>query len=132
MLLDWRDSPRRLTRSDPRYRPERFLATKLEALAAGRWRGGRSSSGAPDRSASAGRGRSWRGARACSAFVEVDPRKLGSLLYGVPVVPVGRGGLVRATRIHLAAVGQPGARERIRAEAARLGLADGRDLFAVA
>jgi hypothetical protein len=34
--------------------------------------------------------------------------------------------------LHLAAVGQRGARERIRAEAARLGLADGIDLVAVA
>jgi len=34
--------------------------------------------------------------------------------------------------LHLAAVGQPGARERIRAVAARLGLVEGADLVAVA
>jgi glycosyltransferase involved in cell wall biosynthesis len=131
LLLDWRDSPRRLTRSDPRYRPECFLATKLEAL---------------ERGALAGRavvlwgagpiGKRWaralraRGTTLC-AFVEVDPRKLGSELHGVPVVPVSEAGSF-AGALHLAAVGQKGARARIRQEAARLGLADGRDLFAVA
>jgi hypothetical protein len=34
--------------------------------------------------------------------------------------------------LHLAAVGQPGAREEIRRHAARLGLRDGDDLIAVA
>jgi hypothetical protein len=34
--------------------------------------------------------------------------------------------------LHLAAVGRPGARERIREEARRLGLVEGRDLVAVA
>jgi hypothetical protein len=34
--------------------------------------------------------------------------------------------------LHLGAVGQKGVRERIRAEAMRLGLVDGRDFFAVA
>jgi hypothetical protein len=34
--------------------------------------------------------------------------------------------------LHFAAVGQPRARARIRVEAARLGLAEGRDLIALA
>jgi len=34
--------------------------------------------------------------------------------------------------LHLGAVGQKGARERIRAEAEQLGLVDGQDFFAVA
>ena len=35
VLLDWNDSPGRLTRTDPRYAPARFLALKLEWLARG-------------------------------------------------------------------------------------------------
>jgi glycosyltransferase involved in cell wall biosynthesis len=131
-LLSWRDSPRRLTRTDRRYAPERFQERKLEALlrgplAPGRsvvvWGGGRV-------------GKWW--ARALRerehevvAFVEVDPRKIGQTLGGAPVVDVAGAGGWRGP-LHLAAVGQKGARERIRAEAARLGLEEGRDLVAVA
>jgi len=48
VLLDWHDSPRRLTRTDPRYAPGRFLALKLEALARGPLAGSRAA--APRRS----------------------------------------------------------------------------------
>lgn len=131
VLLDWRDSPGRLTRTDPRYRPDRFLATKLEALARGPLAGravvvwGAGPIG--KRWARALRARGF----ALRAFVEVDPGKLGSLLHGAPVVPVSAAGSF-SDALHLAAVGQKGARARIRLEAARLGLVDGRELFAVA
>ena len=65
------------------------------------------------------------------AFVEVDPRKLGQRIHGIPVVPVPQAGAWPGA-LHLAAVGQPGARDAIRSEAARLGLLDERDLLAVA
>jgi hypothetical protein len=62
------------------------------------------------------------------AFVEVDPRKLGQRIHGAPVVGVdAASGFGPA--VHLAAVGQPGARARIRTEAERRGI---RDLVAVA
>jgi hypothetical protein len=66
-----------------------------------------------------------------AAFVEVDPRKLGTRIHEVPVLGLDEAAAV-AGALHLGAVGQPGARERLRVEAARLGLADGRDFFAVA
>jgi S-adenosylhomocysteine hydrolase len=69
--------------------------------------------------------------RGVRAFVEVDPRKIGATIHGAPVVPA-EGALAFAGALHLAAVGQPGARERIREQAARLGILDGRDLVAVA
>jgi cellulose synthase/poly-beta-1,6-N-acetylglucosamine synthase-like glycosyltransferase len=132
VLLDWRDSPGRLTRTDPRYAPGRFLAVKLEALARGPLAGGR-----PAVVWGAGPiGKAWsRALRAAGhvvrAFVEVDPSKLGTRIHGTPVVAVEEAGRLRGP-LHLAAVGQQGARERIRAEAARLGLAEGEDLVAVA
>jgi glycosyltransferase involved in cell wall biosynthesis len=131
-LVEWRDSGRRLTRTDPRYAPERFLALKLDALARGPLTVGR-----PAVVWGAGPvGKAWsRALRAAGhevrAFVEVDPRKVGARIHGVPVVAVGPSALLRGP-LHLAAVGQRGARERIRAEARRLGLADGVDLVAVA
>jgi hypothetical protein len=131
-LLEWRDSPGRLTRTDPRYAPGRFLALKLEALGRGALLGGRGvvvwGTGPV--------GKAWsRALRAAGhevrAFVEVDPRKVGGCLHGAPVVAVPEAGRFRGP-LHLAAVGQRGARERIRAEGALLGLADGIDLVAVA
>ena len=129
-LLLWRDGPARLTRKDPRYAPERFRERKLEALLEGPLAG---------RDAvvwGAGKiGKAWarallaRGVRVL-AFVEVDPRKLGQRIHGAPVMDVASGSALRGG-LHLGAVGQPGARERIRAEARRRGLKDA-DLVAVA
>lgn len=131
VLLDWRDSPGRLTRADPRYGAERFARLKLEALRRGPLRG---------RSAvvwGAGPiGKSWaRRLQAAGlevrAFVEVNPRQIGQSIQGIPVV--GREAVrPQAALVHLAAVGQPGGRDRIRDEAARLGLREGCDFFAVA
>jgi hypothetical protein len=61
------------------------------------------------------------------AFVEVDPRKLGQRIHGVKVVPVDEAAFF-ADALHLAAVGQEGARERIRAEARARGIPDDRVL----
>jgi glycosyltransferase involved in cell wall biosynthesis len=131
VLLHWRDGSGRLTRRDPRYAPARFRALKLAALERGPlhrarpvvvWGAGPVGKGWAR--ALAGRG------HVVAAFVEVDPRKLGGALHGAPVVPVA--GAARFTgALHLAAVGRPGARERIRAAARGLGLAEG-DLVAVA
>jgi hypothetical protein len=131
VLLRWRDTPSRLTRSDPRYGPDRFLATKLEALCRGPL------SGRPAVVWGAGPiGKSWSRAlaaagHAVAAFVEVAPRKIGTRIHGVPVLALPEAASVQGA-LHLGAVGQPGARGRLRAEAARLGLVDGRDFFAVA
>lgn len=132
VLLAWRDGSTRLTRSSGRYAPERFLALKLEALEqgwldAGRavvlWGGGPVAKGWCR--ALARRGHDVR------AFVDVAPRRLGGRMQGRPVVSVDEASGFSGA-LHLAAVGQPGARERIRGEALRLGLVEGRDLVAVA
>jgi cellulose synthase/poly-beta-1,6-N-acetylglucosamine synthase-like glycosyltransferase len=132
-LLLWRDGPARLTRSDPRYAPGGFRAVKIEALARGPLAGGREVV-----LWGAGRiGKAWsRALRAAghrvAAFVEVNPRRIGQRLHGAPVVDVAQSASFRGGRLHLAAVGQRGARERIRAAARALGLAEGRELIAVA
>jgi glycosyltransferase involved in cell wall biosynthesis len=132
VLLDWRDGARRLTRRDPRYAAARFRALKLEALERGPL-----STARPVVIWGAGPiGKAWaRALRArghhLAAFVDVDPRKLGRVVHGAPVVPLD--GLPRlGGALHLGAVGRKDARARIRAAAAERGLADGRDLLAVA
>lgn len=120
-LLDWRDREGRLTRRDPRYAAERFFEAKLGALRTGPLRDGH-----PVVVWGAGKiGKTWArrlaaAGQAILAFVEVDPRKLGRRIHGAPVVAVADAG--RYDAWHLLAVGQPGARARIRAEAAALGL----------
>lgn len=132
VLLDWRDSAGRLTRTDPRYAPARFLALKLEWLARGPLGGGRPAVVWGAGPVGKGWARALRAAgREVRAFVEVNPRRIGERVHGVPVVAVEEAARLRGP-LHLAAVGQPGARERIRAEAARLGLVEGADLVAVA
>lgn len=132
VLLEWRDGPARLSRTDPRYASERFRALKLAAL---------------ERAAlSPGRGvvlwgagpvgKGWAralqaGGHDVAAFVEVDRRKIGQRIHGARVVDVA-GAAAFAGRLHLAAVGRPGARARIRAAARELGLREGDDLIAVA
>jgi Glycosyl transferase family 2 len=122
VLLDWRDSPARLTRTDPRYAPARFLSRKLESLLEGPLGGGREAvvwgAGAV--------GKAWgRALRAAGvpllAFVEVDVRKLGQRIHGARVVSTVEAAAF-STALHLAAVGQRGARARIREEARRVGL----------
>jgi glycosyltransferase involved in cell wall biosynthesis len=130
-LLEWRDHPGRLSRRDPRYAPERFRALKIEALERGPLRGravvvwGAGPIGKGWAKALLGRG------HRLEAFVEVSPRRIGKRIHGVPVVDARAATRLKGP-LHLAAVGQPGARARIREEAGRGGLVDGIDLLAVA
>jgi glycosyltransferase involved in cell wall biosynthesis len=130
-LLEWRDSPGRLTRTDARYSAEAFLRLKVESLARGPlarrravvWGAGPIGKALARALVGAG--------HQVAAFVEADARKIGRTIHGTPVVGVeAAAGFPGA--LHLAAVGRPGARARIREEAERLGLVDGRDLLAMA
>jgi len=130
-LLDWRDRKGRLTRRDPRYAPKRFHEAKRAALCSGPlaaprrvviWGAGRIGKGWARSLAAAG--------HALDAFVEVDPRKLGQRIHGAPVVDVA-GASRFPSALHLLAVGQSGARARIRVEAQALGISQER-LIAVA
>ena len=131
VLLDWRDGPTRLTRCDARYAPERFFDLKLAALLDGPLRTPR-----PVVVWGAGPiGKGWARALqerglAVAAFVEVDARKIGQHIHGAPVVGVAQVPFVEGG-VHLAAVGRPGARARIREEARGLGIRTC-DLVAVA
>ena len=131
VLLEWRDSPARLTRTHARYSARAFVRLKVASLGRGLLVGrpavvwGAGPIGKAFARALQGAGHS------IAAFVEVDRRKIGQRIHGTPVVTVGEARSFRGA-LHLGAVGQKGARERIRAEAEQLGLVDGQDFFAVA
>lgn len=131
-LLEWRDTPQRLSRRDPRYAAERFRALKIELLEKGPLAAGRGVViwGAGPVGKGFGRALAGRGHR-LEAFVEVDARKIGQRVHGAPVVAVAAAERLRGP-VHLGAVARPEARARIRAEAARLSLVEGRDFVAVA
>jgi len=113
VLHQWRDRPERLSRTHHSYTAGAFLACKVHHL--------RKSLLPPDRAAviwGAGPvGKGW--ARALQeagsiveAFVELDPRKIGQTIHGAPVLDT-KAALERRGSLHLAAVGQEGARGRI-------------------
>jgi glycosyltransferase involved in cell wall biosynthesis len=131
-LLEWWDTPARLTRVCARYAAPRLLALKLAALEVRYLAPAR-----PIVMWGAGPiGKSWSRALAdrghkVVAFVEVDRRKLGMRIHGAPVIDVA--GVERfRTALHLAAVGSAAGRRRIREVASEMGLLDGHDLVAVA
>lgn len=121
VLYRWRDHDRRLTRTDGRYALERHAALKARFLAA-RHR----------RVAIAGAGRTGlllsrllRGHGVeVTRFIDVNPKKVGQRLEGVPVVgPLEVGA---PDGVHLiAAAGSKGARDEIRRHLSGLGWREG-------
>ena len=65
------------------------------------------------------------------AFVDLDPRKIDQCIHGAPVIPPSRVDEYRES-LAVAAVGQEGARERIRAELESAGWKEVTDFVAVA
>jgi hypothetical protein len=133
-LLQWRDHPGRLSRVDPRCDREAFDALRAVYLAADpRLRAAR------ERLVIWGAGRRTRRraahllARGCRpvAWIDIDPRKVGNRIAGVPVVPpdwlCGR----RPRPFVLCYVATHGARPRVEADLARLGYRKGVDYLHV-
>jgi glycosyltransferase involved in cell wall biosynthesis len=129
VVLHWRDHPERLSRTEPRYSLEAFVRCKVEHLRATLLRGF-------DHTVVWGAGPVGKAfARELGehvvAFVDVDPRKIGKSVYGVPVVAIEE-----APRFsHAFAIGAVAgevARAEIRAAVAAQGRRDGVDFVAVA
>ena len=133
VLFYWRESGGRLTRTDSRYEAGRFFELKLQTLVNGPLRSHRRVI-----ILGAGRhGRMWRRNLAelgiqVAAFVDVDSRKQGRTVHGVPVL----GPRELADHAHaaflLAAVAAPDARSRIRAFLAELGKTEPENFVCVA
>ena len=131
-LLRWREGPDRLSRTHPRYAPEAFLACKVHYLRRTLLKGTRGAVlwGAGPVGKAAARALQEAGTPVL-AFVEVDPRKVGQEIHGAPVLDLGEGAGIEGA-LHLAAVGQPGARDDIRDLLEAAGLAELRDFVAIA
>jgi glycosyltransferase involved in cell wall biosynthesis len=133
VLLLWRESEARASRVHPDYGPDAFRRCKVHYL--------RESYLAGDRPALVwGAGRVGkllaRGLLAAGTplygFVELDRRKIGQSIYGAPVLSLPEALARRGEAFGLAAVGQAGAREEIRASLQSAGWIDGRDFCCVA
>jgi hypothetical protein len=131
-LLDWRESPGRLTRTDGRYALARHVALKCRALAAGPlagvpevalWGAGETGRAFADALAAVG--------LRVVAFVEVDRKKIGRTIRGAPVRSYEEVAGLRGLPL-LVTVGAPGARDLIRAELGRRGWEELRDFRCVA
>ena len=136
VLLDWRERPDRLTRTDSRYSVENFLRAKAHYLCQGPladceavviWGAGQM-----------GRRISKhleRGGAKLVAFVDIDPKKIGSVKRGLPIISADDlPDMLKQYRepVVLAAVGSRGARELIRARLNEMGLVETEDYWAVA
>lgn len=132
VLHGWREGDGRLSRTDARYAPEAFLACKVHYL--------RETLLAADRTAviwgagpvgkTLARALLAAGTRV-TAFVELDPRKIGQEIHGAVVVSPENGVGLRGP-LHLAAVGQGGARSRIVDQMRGAGMEVFRDFVPVA
>jgi glycosyltransferase involved in cell wall biosynthesis len=136
VLLEWREHPDRLTRTDERYSLENFLRAKAHYLARGPLLG---------RDAVIVWGAGMMGRRLAkqlerqtiplAAFVDIDPAKIGRTRRGLPILSPED--LLDWWRryshpVILAAVGARGARRLIRQRLNAMGLVEGRDWWAAA
>jgi len=132
VLLDWRESERRLTRTDKRYALSRHVALKAAWLAKGPLAGKGEVAlwGAGETGRSFARALAEHGIRV-ALFLDVDPQKVGRRIAGAPVFPFAEAGRARGLPL-LVAVGAAGARDLIRAELARQGFEELRHYRCVA
>jgi glycosyltransferase involved in cell wall biosynthesis len=136
VLLEWREHPERLTHRDPRYSVENFLRAKAHYLSKGPAR---------DRDAVFIWGAGMTGRRLSkhlsrrdlplAAFVDVDPKKIGSTRRGKPIISkVDLPALWKNYRnpVLLTAVRARKARPLIRESLGELNLVEGQDWWAAA
>jgi hypothetical protein len=131
VLLSWRQGEGRATFTDPRYALERFTEARARylapKLAAARrpvavW-------GAGPTGKRLARALERHGVHA-SRFVDIDPRKIGRVARGAPVV--ASGALRVGDETIVVAVGARGARDLVRAELTGRGFVEGVDFVCAA
>lgn len=129
-LLFWRDHPSRFTRTNPRCSADAFRACKAHHLKQ------QFLSGIDEVTlAGAGQeGRAWHRALAgagirVSRWIDVDPRKVGRMLHGAPVL--GTADVLPGEGKMLLTVGTRGARDTVRGWAIGAGFRDGIDFVCV-
>jgi glycosyltransferase involved in cell wall biosynthesis len=136
VLLDWRESPGRLTRQDSRYSLENFLRLKAHYLALGPLQGKDAILlwGAGTMGRRLGKQLQHLNASPV-AYIDIDPRKIGRTRLGVPVLsPAALPELWNrfSHPVILVAVGARGARALIRTQLIQMGFIEGRDWWGAA
>lgn len=139
VLLTWHDAPTRLTRTDPRYAPEKFFRLKAEWIAREL---ARSAGGRPVFVWGAGRHTRKRAAHlpahgiAIAGYIDVDAKKTGRRLGGTGVPVMGEEALPVPGKsaggrqiFVLSYVATRGAREYNREKLLRRGYVEGRDFL---
>ena len=131
-LLKWRDSPGRLTRSDPRYGDacrHRMRAHFLSRMAAVKERGVVIAGAGPIGKTLAlelqAKGVGVRG------FFDVHPRRIGETIHGAEVAGLDQFGRRWREAVLLSAVGVPGGREEVAGLAEKAGYVEGMDFWGV-
>ncbi len=131
VLLQWRDSPLRATRTDAVYKAERHWRCKAHHLARGPLNGQRTALwGAGPFGKRLGRELLEEGVRLVG-YVDVDPNKIGRTRRGLPVVAPDELPRLAAERV-VVAVGVPGARQLIRDHLVGAGLLEAKDFYCAA
>lgn len=126
VYLGWRHHEGRATFADARYGIERFHAAKAAPLAAELARRGRPLTmwGAGPTGKRLARALESHGSR-FTQFVDIDPRKIGRIARGAPIVAPGA--LQRGAHTIVVAVGARGARDLIREHLVMQGFVEGDD-----
>jgi glycosyltransferase involved in cell wall biosynthesis len=132
VLLEWRIHPRSLSRTDRRYRTRAFYRRKFDHVVGELRNGGL---GGGRRLRLWGAGANGRRLGAClrragyriEAFVDIDPRKVGTVRGGVKVLSAEVVGRDDEGCHYLCVVGSWGAREAIRHALGSAGKAEGED-----
>jgi cellulose synthase/poly-beta-1,6-N-acetylglucosamine synthase-like glycosyltransferase len=132
VLLQWREGPTRLSRTHQVYSDEAFRRCKVHHLLRTHLADGRAVVvwGAGPVGKSFARELMAQGG-ILAAFVDLDPRKIGQEIHGVPVIPPGEANKFRGS-FSVAAVGKGRAREEIRRTLSSLGWREMEDFVAVA
>lgn len=131
ILLRWRDYPNRTSRQDCRYSPEAFLRCRAHFMARGPLKDAEHIVvwGAGQMGGKLARLLVEQGV-VLRAFVDIDPRKIGNLRLGVPVI--GPDDLKDYSGCPLVScVGSRGARNLIRERLKKSGYVEGHDYWCV-
>jgi glycosyltransferase involved in cell wall biosynthesis len=133
VLFLWREAPDRTSRTNPDYSPEAFRRCKVHHLSRSYLAGGRPAlvwGGGPFGKLLAreliAQGVPLRG------FVDLSPRRIGQVIYGAPVLSQPEAFRLQGQAFGIAAVGQSGAREEIRAAMANAGWVESVDFCCAA
>lgn len=135
VLFDWHDPPTRLSRNDSRYDMAAFHACKAPYLAQAITASGSANrelwiagAGRPARKCARPLEQSWKQA---AGFIDIDPRKIGRVIHGSPVVGLDQLPPIEQAVI-VSYVGTRGAREIIRNQLTATGRTEGLDFWIAA